>query len=95
MDYRFICLILVIVSSSLGDLNGLELKEIKFNNLTNEPQNHNELDILSDFTIKSKYHIYTIITFIYVVYYIYIIYTKSLQTPYQTLKKFLKVYIKF
>lgn len=58
MDYRFICLILVIVSSSLGDLNGLELKEIKFNNLTNEPQNHNELDILSDFTIKSKYHTY-------------------------------------
>lgn len=58
MDYRFICLILVIVSSSLGDLNGLDLnKEIKFNNLTNEPQNHNELDILSDFTIKSKYHI--------------------------------------
>lgn len=56
MDYRFICLILVIVSS-LGDLNGLDLKEIKFNNLTNEPQNHNELDILSDFTIKSKYHI--------------------------------------
>lgn len=64
MDYRFVCLILVIVSSSLGDLNGLELKEIKFNNLTNESQNHNELDILSDFTIKSKYHIICTITFI-------------------------------
>lgn len=82
MDCRFICLILVIVSSSFGDLNGLELKEIKFNNLTNEPQNSNELDILSDFTIKSKYH--TIIHF----FKYFTIYTTSLQIPYQTLKKF-------
>lgn len=57
MDYRFICLILVIVRSSLGDLNDLDLKKIKFNNLTNENQIHNELDLLSDFSIKSKYHI--------------------------------------
>lgn len=56
MDCRFLCLILVIVTSSHGDVNDLEIKEVKFNNLTNEPQIHNELDILSDFSIQSKYH---------------------------------------